>query len=371
MSFYPSSNPLPTLDLHGYRKEAAIRAVTEFLDRQSRRNAPNDGWVTIITGAGSHSPDGPVLRTAVESLLRRRQIQFERDTPGSFKVQSRSGEVWYTEHQATDTKLVLADPRDFVPCLHRTQQPQSALSQTLVSSADGIGTISNQAALLSDFGPSVQEVARDDATIERIKEQSRLELQEEERYKTAMDKEAMAEALKASKELFKSQEEEFTKTLELTVEVSRHEQSKEQQKEEELMRRALKLSEREYELAQQKEERIFQLTKELSQREELKMLQKEEEMLKQALDVSRGDSPPTPQLLSDDELQSLTEKALQVSQRESSREFSEEELQCLTEQAISASLQETHNTCREYDEDDRLLEEVLRRSLQETVGPGS
>ena len=82
MSFYPSSNPLPTLDLHGYRKEAAIRAVTEFLDRQSRRNAPNDGWVTIITGAGSHSPDGPVLRTAVESLLRRRQIQFERDTPG-------------------------------------------------------------------------------------------------------------------------------------------------------------------------------------------------------------------------------------------------------------------------------------------------
>ena len=49
-----------SLDLHGYRKEAAIRAVTDFLERVASVSPTHleSRWVTIITGTGQHSPDG-------------------------------------------------------------------------------------------------------------------------------------------------------------------------------------------------------------------------------------------------------------------------------------------------------------------------
>jgi DNA-nicking Smr family endonuclease len=50
------------LDLHGYRKEAAIRAVTDFVERiSSKQTRDSSVWVSIITGSGQHSTDGEFI----------------------------------------------------------------------------------------------------------------------------------------------------------------------------------------------------------------------------------------------------------------------------------------------------------------------
>jgi len=109
----------PELDLHGYRKSAAIRAVTDYLEVQAKAAASNSleqSWVRIITGTGSHSSmfGGPVLRTSVDKLLTKRQMEYQQDTPGSFLVNVCSGyefAVAPTElHQPACTK-VLVQPR--------------------------------------------------------------------------------------------------------------------------------------------------------------------------------------------------------------------------------------------------------------------
>ena len=56
----PASCAMESLDLHGYRKDAAIRAVTDFLEQvvSISPTLQKSRWVTIITGTGQHSPDG-------------------------------------------------------------------------------------------------------------------------------------------------------------------------------------------------------------------------------------------------------------------------------------------------------------------------
>lgn len=90
------------LDLHGLSRERAIRAVTDFIEENKRNN------VRIITGTGSHSTHGPVLRSAVESLLTRRNMMFNKESAGSFIVNCSSGETFYRPEQPKDTKVVIA-----------------------------------------------------------------------------------------------------------------------------------------------------------------------------------------------------------------------------------------------------------------------
>lgn len=56
------------LDLHGLSRTRAEEAFRHFLV-----DARYQGWTTVrvITGRGLHSPDGPVLRDAIEQLLKR------------------------------------------------------------------------------------------------------------------------------------------------------------------------------------------------------------------------------------------------------------------------------------------------------------
>ncbi|PNU20315.1 hypothetical protein C2E25_07780 [Geothermobacter hydrogeniphilus] len=56
------------LDLHGLSRARAEEAFRHFLV-----DARYQGWTTVrvITGRGLHSPDGPVLRDAIEQLLKR------------------------------------------------------------------------------------------------------------------------------------------------------------------------------------------------------------------------------------------------------------------------------------------------------------
>jgi len=58
--------PAATLDLHGLSREEALVRTRSFLEHAARQ-----GWpaVVIVTGKGLNSPNGPVLRRAVEQLL--------------------------------------------------------------------------------------------------------------------------------------------------------------------------------------------------------------------------------------------------------------------------------------------------------------
>jgi len=58
------------VDLHGLTRDQALEKLGHFLG-----NAAHHGWRTmrVITGRGRHSAEGPVIREAVEHLLRTRR----------------------------------------------------------------------------------------------------------------------------------------------------------------------------------------------------------------------------------------------------------------------------------------------------------
>ena len=91
--------PMATLDLHGYTKDRAIRAVTEFLERSSKQQPPRrkqNPFVCIVTGVGAHSGalGGPVLKQAVHKLLIKRNMEYTyAKKRGSFLVNVHSGHV--------------------------------------------------------------------------------------------------------------------------------------------------------------------------------------------------------------------------------------------------------------------------------------
>jgi len=100
---------MPKLDLHGFTKENAIRQLTTFLERHEM--AP---WVCVVTGTGSHSSDGPVIRNAVKKLLSKRKMEFRKLTPGSFMVNASTGIVLHAPDPPVDTKLKVI-PRPSLP----------------------------------------------------------------------------------------------------------------------------------------------------------------------------------------------------------------------------------------------------------------
>ena len=112
-----------TLDLHGKRLEDAIAAVTFYFDRIRHTYAainpisaasPNSLKVTVVTGSGSHSTHGPVLRSAVQKLLVKRGMNFSIEPgKGAFTVDALSGWDLYASEGPTDSKILLSEKQDF------------------------------------------------------------------------------------------------------------------------------------------------------------------------------------------------------------------------------------------------------------------
>ena len=294
----PPPNNYPTLDLHGYHKDAAIRAVTDFLDRQSSQSSSKHRWVLIITGTGSHSPHGPVLRTAVESLLTRRNMTYQRNTPGSFLVQPQSGEVWYTQHQAIDTKVVISANESQDPLVRlrqiNSQPKRQSAPQHLRSGGDSSdGTASTTSSLSLWGGPSVLEVAQDEANLARAKEASRAEAVEHARQTKRAAKEDLEQALRASLVLSSQQEKDdaaaFDAVLQQALVQSQQEDDEWRQQEDALLQQTLEQSQREALEASQREDALLRQTIEQSQKEALEQSQREEALLQQALDASAAE----------------------------------------------------------------------------------
>ena len=265
----PLERTLPLLDLHGLRKEEAIQAVTRFLETHESRHH----YVQIITGTGSHSPHGPVLRTAVDNLLRRRQMEFEQDKPGSFRVRSGTGIVFY--HQAAcdvDTKVIVQ---------HRpstTSQEEFNLQTALARSK---GTRSEHNILLQHHqqplvslssGPTLAEVAQNDAEFALARQES-LALQRQDNRHKSREKNEMDLALEISlkqMDLEKAEEEHaLQKSIQEAMATSEAEALRIRQEEEQDLQQALEQSAKElaHSLHELNEEELLREAMEQSLRE--------------------------------------------------------------------------------------------------------
>ena len=80
------------VDLHGLSADQAEGIVRNFIDTWRRRQP--GAVVLIITGKGKGSADGPVLRPAIQTLLKTRLSGFVAewtldDSEGAFRVRVR------------------------------------------------------------------------------------------------------------------------------------------------------------------------------------------------------------------------------------------------------------------------------------------
>lgn len=155
MTSRASCQSLPSLDLHGFRKSPAIRTLTDFLEQHS-------GEVEVITGSGQHSQDGPVLRTAVEHLLKKRDMTFERLTAGSFRVDADSGHELH-DFEPTCTKVVLAEKE-------QVQMHQRSKRRLRHQHSTSSSQLSEASVKIS--GPSLQELAAEEKEIDLARQES-------------------------------------------------------------------------------------------------------------------------------------------------------------------------------------------------------
>lgn len=69
----------PTLDLHGMIRDQAVRELEDFLVWARTNNIDS---VEVVTGKGTHSPDGvAVIRNAACAFLNTHGYHYEFDSP--------------------------------------------------------------------------------------------------------------------------------------------------------------------------------------------------------------------------------------------------------------------------------------------------
>eukprot|EP00957_Ditylum_brightwellii_P171929 13089601-Ditylum_brightwellii.AAC.1 len=291
------------IDLHGMNERVAISSLSRFFeqcrktydqkqrqllhDKTPRRHKTNNNnrWALVITGSGAHSMSGPVLRTAVQSILNRRQMTYSMNKGrGSFTVDIASGfDLYSSDVDCVDSKVVVVGQDD--PCtLPLRKQKLPTATQSTVTSAPTPNPLS------SSFNPLPTEIAKHEAHVRQIKQLSSNEyntnramkqkdvklynlaleesvaLADEVQSLSQKEEDELNQILQLStlEEQKKSKEE---KELERILELSKLDCTKEEDEEDEEVKQALLLS-----LQQQEEQEETQKEKE------------EEEMLKKAME---------------------------------------------------------------------------------------
>ena len=366
---------LPTLDLHGYTKEKAIRSLTDFLERSAQKQQQRkSSFVRIITGTGSHSGamGGPVLKQAVHKLLIKRDMEFSYTKKhGLFLVNVHSGHVLkqnptaqelhlaavsgsgasgmtQTESLSQDTKVRIM-PRDheaarLLPNQKKRNKKQSNQG-TAMGYADASGAhntavrrhsnSSNHSdtfatASIRDTSPLPSEIAADEQQLRQAKSQS---LKDTSKRKSEHDKE----------------KHELNQILHKTEQEAREEQ----RQEEEVLRRAMALS----------EQQAAEATNSNNE---------EEAELARILALSLQDSQQP--IIYDDTEDEELQRIISQSNQEQIRQQQEEEAEL--ERILRLSMMEdtkqpvvaatTPNIDENDDDDDETFQRVLRMSLVET-----
>ena len=268
------------LDLHGYTKEKALQAMTIFLDTIRSKNHKNNSkyMVEIITGIGSHSPHGPVLRSAVgSSLIKRHMNHTLSQGKGGFIIDAFSGVDLHEDlSNRYDSKIVVVDRQE---------------SCDLHMDASHTPTFRSYVSLQHFSQPISSQVMDDDTLLEKIKDMSTrladkehltLQTKEELELKRAMlkslewkriheldmneDDIETARALELSKIENDNQEHEYNKMIEKVLLISRdheHDQQTWSDREQEDLESAMKSSRNEYEALEAEEKEQLRLAMEL------------------------------------------------------------------------------------------------------------
>eukprot|EP00560_Eucampia_antarctica_P002158 CAMPEP_0197840480 /NCGR_PEP_ID=MMETSP1437-20131217/45633_1 /TAXON_ID=49252 ORGANISM="Eucampia antarctica, Strain CCMP1452" /NCGR_SAMPLE_ID=MMETSP1437 /ASSEMBLY_ACC=CAM_ASM_001096 /LENGTH=356 /DNA_ID=CAMNT_0043450103 /DNA_START=47 /DNA_END=1120 /DNA_ORIENTATION=+ len=177
------------LDLHGYTKERSISRMTWFLSDVIRKaNTENNSSpviVTIVTGTGSHSRDGPVIRNAVKSLLEKRRMHYVLNKgKGSFTVDASTGFELYTNNgQHFDSKVIVKSDSDKLPVGYAPANANkhgadlaTVVSGNTNSSRPNHNNLShnnsNPSILNQGGAPLPSEVLADDAIFQHVKKKS-------------------------------------------------------------------------------------------------------------------------------------------------------------------------------------------------------
>ena len=161
---------VPSIDLHGLTREKAIRTVTDFLEKEKWRKQ-----VCIITGTGSHSQQGPVLRMAIEKLLQKRQMDYTRNTPGSLMVDPASGIELFLQEPCVDSKIVIvteAVESELGFLRHRPMNHRANRSQRSTTRKPESTSVSCDHPRVLVQEPSLQEVSKEQRMIDLAKKES-------------------------------------------------------------------------------------------------------------------------------------------------------------------------------------------------------
>ena len=279
------------LDLHGETREKAIQKLISFLDQirlkhkkknHLHQNENKQIVVTVVTGSGSHSMEGPILRTAVEKVLKKRQMTYHlTHKKGAFDVNALSGIELSYDEQRSDSKVVLLnDDEDFALLHHITKSsksnavPGKKLSslQRSCTSSTAMSSSGNLADIIGDDNPSPSEVAAFDDSVKKAKDLSLKDV-------------AIEQSIKGKAK------NEYNKAIELSIQAKKEQEEEELKENERLMADAIKISKRS---AKEEEERIDQ-------------------ELKEAMEMSKNDAYSS----SNEQLeQEALEYALRMSQRD-------------------------------------------------------
>ena len=186
-------------------------------------------YVTIITGSGSHSSHGPILRSVVQRLLEKRGMTYQLERGGgAFRVNTLSGHDLYQAGAPVDSKVVVVNDNDsfhqmasasrrsnpnergsFADTVGIMQQQQKQQSRsTTQSSHRPMHTLSIPIAAAaasqpsSFYDPLPSQVAAEDKNVRTALEQSSNEINNLQRYRDQMERkheEELERAIEASR----------------------------------------------------------------------------------------------------------------------------------------------------------------------------
>ena len=185
-------------------------------------------YVTIITGSGSHSSHGPILRSVVQRLLEKRGMTYQLERGGgAFRVNALSGHDLHQAGAPVDSKVVVVNDNDsfhqmasasrrrnpnergsFAVVQQQHQQRQQQSRSTTQSSHRPMHTLSIPIAAAavsqpsSYYDPLPSQVAAEDKNVRTALEQSSKEINNLQRYRDQMERkheEELGRAIEASR----------------------------------------------------------------------------------------------------------------------------------------------------------------------------
>lgn len=269
-----------SIDLHGYNKSDAIQVLTAFLE-EVKTKSTSTSMVLVITGSGKHSQQGAVLRSTIENLFQRREMQYSWGDPGkgSLLVDARSGFTLYEPEQPQDTKVILSpidsnSSKTLATRLRENlpQKPPSMLTKEELPTPSEVEATEKEKR--NQAQKALKEKIREEKCFRKAMSLSLLDIQKEEEEEDAMLKKAMSLSV-IETSCTAREDEDIERAIELSRAVACRAKEEQSVKEDEDLQRILELSKKEHEQNKEEDEaslqRAIELSKNISNPEDVEL----------------------------------------------------------------------------------------------------